>query len=147
MGRFTQRMAAFFYGRYGNDALNLCLSVCAAVLLLANFTVGLFVYLPVLYWCLYGAALLLLGWSFFRAFSRNIAGRQKENLRFLSLYRRASAPFRRMRARVRDRKTHVFRRCPHCKKTLRLPRVPGDHFVNCPLCHTHFAVRVGGKRS
>ena len=66
-------------------------------------------------------------------------------LRFLSFFRRMSAPFRRLRVRWRDRKTHVFRKCPHCKKTLRLPRVPGDHFVNCPLCHTHFSVHVGGS--
>ena len=146
MGRFSQRMAAFLYGRYGNDALNLCLSISVAVLFLVNFVVGLFVHLPVLYWCLYTAALLLLAWSFFRAFSRDIARRQRENLRFLTLFRRVSAPFRRLRVRMRDRKTHVFRKCPSCKKTLRLPRVPGDHFVNCPLCHTHFPVHVGGKR-
>ena len=145
MGRFSRRMAAFLGGRYGNDALNLCLSISACVLLLADFTVRCFVYLPALSWSLYGGAALLAGWSLFRAFSRNLGRRQKENLRFLSFFRRISAPFRRLRVRWRDRKTHVFRKCPHCKKTLRLPRVPGDHFVNCPLCHTHFSVHVGGS--
>ena len=145
MGRFGQRMASFFYGRYGNDAFNLFLSVFAMVLLIANCIVGWFVYLPILSWSLYGVALLLVGWSFFRTFSRNIAGRQRENLRFLSLFRRFTVPFRRLKVRIRDRKTHVFRKCPQCKKTLRLPRVAGDHFVNCPVCHTHFAVHVGGK--
>ena len=129
----------FMAGRYGNDSLNKFLTG----LWLGAAVLSLFLDKKFISYIVWALCLLVL----FRTFSRNIAGRQKENLRFLALYRRASAPFRRMRARVRDRKTHVFRRCPHCKKTLRLPRVPGDHFVNCPLCHTHFAVRVGGKRS
>ena len=44
--------------------------------------------------------------------------------------------------RIRDRKTHVFRRCPVCKKLLRLPRTEGEHGVNCPSCRAHFSLKT-----
>lgn len=44
--------------------------------------------------------------------------------------------------RIRDRKTHVYRACPVCKNFLRLPRISGEHGVNCPACHGHFTVKI-----
>ena len=44
--------------------------------------------------------------------------------------------------RIRDRKTHVYRRCPVCKTVLRLARTPGDKGVNCPSCRGHFSVKI-----
>ena len=46
------------------------------------------------------------------------------------------------RNRWRDRKTHVYHRCPHCRAMLRLPRRPGFHGVTCPRCSRHFDMTV-----
>lgn len=66
-----------------------------------------------------------------------------------SLWARITAFFGRMRRailrtfhRIRDRKTHVYRTCPVCKNVLRLPRVMGEHGVNCPACRGHFTVKI-----
>ena len=36
--------------------------------------------------------------------------------------------------KFRDRKTHVYRKCPHCKAQIRLPKVKGEHKCACPKC-------------
>ena len=145
MGRFTQRLIRFFYGRYGNDQLNRFLGWASALLFLLSFLLRLFLPTVPGFWVSLGmnaAAILLLSWCFFRGLSRNIPKRTRENLRFAALRTTLSRPLRRMRARFRDRKTHIFRKCPGCKKTLRLPRTPGNHTVCCPLCSRRFSVKI-----
>jgi uncharacterized CHY-type Zn-finger protein len=41
-----------------------------------------------------------------------------------------------------DRKTHVYIKCGVCKKTLRLPKVKGEHTVKCPNCANKFKVKI-----
>lgn len=86
--------------------------------------------------------LLLLALYFFRFFSKNKAKRQSENRRFLSLFSSVRNFFKRSRNRFRYRKTHIYRRCPHCKKHLRLPRLVGEHSAVCPVCSRRFLVKV-----
>lgn len=74
---------------------------------------------------------------------------KKGNTEKTSLWARITASFGRVRRfiartfrRLRDRKTHVWHICPVCKKELRLPRISGEHGVNCPDCHGHFTVKI-----
>lgn len=124
------------YGRYGNDKLNTCL---------LWVYIGLFVVITVLTafsenigWVLIWTLRLLL-WALlftimFRMFSKNIQKRRKENERFLGF-------FKLQKNKIRDRKTHVYRKCPSCKATLRLPKAKGKHTVVCPRCKNRFSVR------
>ena len=129
-----ERLRRFFYGRYGADTLyfflfGLSLAVCVVGRVLHLTVVHLLSWLPLLY-------------AVWRAMSRNHAKRRKENERFTAFFRRVARPFSLLFACIRYRKTHVFRRCPLCRNTLRLPRVKGAHTVRCPRCNRLFETKI-----
>ena len=138
-GGFRYRLAKFFIGRNGPDTLYY---VSFAVSLLALLLNTLFFYNPfcrIFFPLLYLASFI---YAIFRLMSRNIYKRQKENEAVRRFFGKLFRPFRRLFLRVRDRRTHIFRKCPHCRATLRLKRTPGDHTVRCPSCGTRFSVVV-----
>ena len=134
MGKFKNRLYRFMYGRYGGDTLNKVLIWVYAIWIILCSVISLFndsVWFTLLYWL---STFALVFWIFFRMFSRNITARRMENDRFCGF-------FKLRRNKFRDRKTHVYRKCPHCKAVLRLPKSKGKHFVVCPRCRTRFEVK------
>ena len=122
------------YGRYGGDTLNKVLIWVYAIWIILFSIVLIFVdsvWFSVSYWVSSGA---LFFWIIFRMFSRNIAARRKENDAFCGFFKLRKNKFR-------DRKTHVYRKCPDCKAVLRLPKAKGKHYVICPRCKNRFKVR------
>lgn len=85
---------------------------------------------------------ILLIYFIFRSFSKRIDRRIMENtvfVRFFSqLFRKIGKPFQDLCCRFRDRKTHIYLKCPGCKQNLRLPRGKGKLKVTCPKCKTEF---------
>ena len=138
MKRFFQRIGAalrrFMYGRNGNDRLCLVLMWAYLVLWLLSIVVAAFglEVVSVVVWCL---QTLILAYWLFRILSRNVTARRREVERFFGF-------FRSRHNRFRDRKTHVYRKCPHCKAMLRLPKKKGRHTVCCPACRERFSVRI-----
>ena len=131
------------YGRYGGDTLNkVLLGVYVAVVLIfsiVSMTLTFFPGVPdvvdtVLTLVYMALSILLIVVIFFRIFSRNIQKRRRENDRFCGF-------FKLIRNRFRDRKTHVYRKCPKCKAVLRLPKAKGKHTVVCPRCKERFGVK------
>ena len=128
--KFRQRLERFMYGRYGTDKLGAVLIWAALILMILNsFINSLVVYL---------AELFLIGYSFFRMFSRNLGSRHRENQKFEAFVAKLVALFKLYKTKWKDRKTHVFTKCPYCKVNLRLPRKKGQHTVNCPKCKRTF---------
>ena len=122
------------YGRYGNDTLNKVLTWVYFGWIVTLSIVSLFidsVWFSVFYWI---TSLALMLWLFSRMFSKNIEARRKENERFCNF-------FKLRKNKRRDRKTHVYRKCPECKAVLRLPKAKGKHFVVCPRCNHRFKVK------
>ena len=78
----------------------------------------------------------------FRALSKNLTKRYEENSSYLAIRDRVARFFRIQKRRWTDRKTHVYRKCPYCKTTIRLPRIKGTHSTTCPKCKRDFNVRV-----
>ena len=132
--RFRERLYALLNGRNGLDALSYTLLGLSAALLVVN----LFLHSVILVVIEYA----LLAWVIFRFFSRNLAARQEENRRFVGFFQAVGRFFKLQKNKIRDRKTHVYRKCPSCKTVLRLPRVKGEHGVTCPKCRAHFDVQV-----
>lgn len=132
--RFRERLYMLLDGRNGLDALSITLLGLAAGILLVNLFLHTVVLVVIEY------ALLL--WVIFRFFSRNLAARQAENRRFKGFFGAIGRFFKLQRNRFRDRKTHVYKKCPSCRTILRLPRVKGEHGVTCPKCRAHFDVKV-----
>ncbi|MBO5270165.1 MAG: hypothetical protein J6B77_05225, partial [Clostridia bacterium] len=79
--------------------------------------------------------LFVLSYWMFRVFSKNVVKRRREVERFYGF-------FRNKRNRFRDRKTHVYKKCPHCKAMLRLPKRKGQHTVCCPACRERFSLKI-----
>ena len=131
---FRERLARFFYGRNGFDALAKAVWWLALIFMIANMIFGL-----ITLWLL---SIALYGYAMFRILSRNYVKRQKENRRFLKMVDGPRKFFRLCKNKWRDRKTHVYRKCPQCKNVLRLPKRKGSHTVNCPCCHRIFSVKI-----
>ena len=131
---FYERMYRFMYGRNGVDELSKALLVVYVILLLIN------VFLRS--WILSLATLAVATYMLFRIFSRNVYRRRRENQWYYKRYNRVRSFFRLRKSKWRDRKTHIYRKCPQCKNNLRLPKIKGRHTVNCPCCHNRFDVKV-----
>ena len=132
--QFTDKLIRFMYGRNGNDKLNQFLFWVYFVLLLANLFLK-----SVILWVV---ELILVALYMFRFLSRNIYRRQTENRKFLKIWNKFTGFFKLQKNKFRDRKTHVYRKCEHCKAVLRLPKKKGKHTVRCPQCNKTFSVKI-----
>ncbi len=122
------------YGRYGTDTLGNVMLVSYIVITILYTFIGFFVdsvWFDVAVWLVSTALAIIV---FYRMFSRNVSKRRKENERFCGF-------FRLRKNRFKDRKTHVYRKCPECKAVLRLPKAKGKHTVVCPRCKKRFSVK------
>ena len=131
------------YGRYGTDTLSkVNLWAYTGVLILYTVLRIVFAFAlkgntlapTILSICYIVISAALVSLLFFRMFSKNIVKRRAENEKFCGF-------FKLRRNMFRDRKTHVYRKCPKCKAVLRLPKSRGKHTVVCPRCKERFEVR------
>ena len=139
--KLKDRFAAFMYGRNGNDEFYTFLMWVALALLIVAW-IFMIAGLHVVYIILYALDLLILWYGMFRCMSRNKEKRSRENRAFLRRWNAFKGFFKLQGNRVRDRKTHVYRRCPGCRVTLRLPKRKGKHTVVCPKCGRRFEVKI-----
>jgi uncharacterized paraquat-inducible protein A len=134
MGKFTNKLAGFFYGRYGSDTLNKVLTAIYLVWLIVFSVVDIFVKSVIFSIIGWAVSLAFFFTVMFRMMSRNIMARRRENDKFCGFFKLRKNKFR-------DRKTHVYRKCKSCKSVLRLPKAKGKHFVVCPKCKSRFEVK------
>ena len=128
------RFARFMAERNGPDALGRTVYYVLLLSLLLRLFIDHF--------SLYVVQALLLFIYFYRFFSKNRVRRARENQRYLSMLGAIRRFFALRRRRFRDRKTHVYKRCPTCHRTLRLPKRRGTHTAVCPMCAAHFSVKI-----
>ena len=132
---FRQKLQQFMVGRYGFDQLGIFLTVTALISSLLASLLGLGI-LSVL-------ATVLLVYSIFRMYSRNITARYQENQKFMPYWQKISRFFikikhwfQQLQTKWRDRKTHRYFTCPTCQQTLRVPKGKGKIKISCPKCKT-----------
>ncbi len=141
MQKFMSRLFRFFQGRYGLDSFGKFLLLLYLALLIPLSIVGIFVKHPIVE--LIRLILLLLPILFlFRFLSRNPVKRRIGNERYLKVKGATLAFFKLQHDKFRDRKTHIYRKCPYCRAVLRLKRIKGKHRAACPHCGKSFNVRV-----
>jgi ribosomal protein L37AE/L43A len=128
-----EKLTRFMVGRNGNDQLNLFLYAVDAVLLIAATLIGG----QVGRW-MFAAVLVLLGYIYFRMFSRNLTKRREENGKFLRLLYSVQAGLKIRREKWVQRKDYKFFTCPSCKTTLRVPRGNGKIKIVCRKCGNSF---------
>ena len=134
--RFREKLARFMYGRNGIDRLGIALLVASMLLSLVNIFFRSYVYYII---SLVRSVFLLL--FILRALSKNLYKRQREDQVFVRIWGKVTGFFKLQKNRIRDRKTHIYRVCPHCKAQLRLPRRKGKHTVKCPKCNYRFDIK------
>lgn len=133
MGKIRSALYRFMYGRYGADTLGNCMLIAYFVMIVLQMFFALFIRQPIFHFVWQAVAYALGILSIFRMFSRKIEKRRRENQKFCDFFKLSKNKFK-------DRKTHVYRKCPSCKATLRLPRAKGEHTVVCPRCKNRFSV-------
>ena len=137
------------YGRYGNDELNLFLSVLSLVVVAANIVVSFAMdngtAKTIVSICLWVAFVGIFALTTFRTMSKKIYKRRRENGLFLN----AVGKLKRIvtfntsagsKGKNKDDETYIFRDCTKCSCTLRLPRKKGRNKVKCPKCAHKFYV-------
>lgn len=128
------KFAGFMYGRNGIDQLYLA----SGILLFAILILQVFIDSVLL--SLLSTGLLI--WIFYRFFSKNRLARQAENRKFMDFFEQIQRKTKKPMRRVKEIKTHRYRKCHSCKTTLRLPRKRGKHKVRCPRCSQLNEVKI-----
>lgn len=130
---FRYKLMQFMRGRYGVDNLFYVLIATGVVLSVVNVVLRSLVLQLLIY------AIII--YAFFRTVSRNIEARRRENQSFGKLQNSIIKKRDLHRQRKADY-THIYKKCPHCRAVLRLPRRKGKHSTVCPRCNKEFKVRV-----
>ncbi len=139
--RFRDKLISFMYGRNGFDKFGRFLFVIYLILVVCQWIVSIFTP-PLVSFIMSGVAMLLAFYIFFRAFSRNLVKRQAENYKYIQFSSKIKTFFSLQKSKFRDRKTHVYKKCPRCKAVLRLKKIKGRHRAVCPRCSSSFDVKV-----
>lgn len=125
-----EKLQRFMTGRYGVDAFSrFLLGVAVVLCVLDLFIKNVF---------LQSWTLLLLGYVYFRMFSKNYNNRYQENIKFLNLKNKFMAKIRREKSHMEQRKTHHIYKCPTCRQKIRIPKGKGRICITCPKCKTEF---------
>ena len=122
-----RRIMQFFYGRNGFDTIAKVSIIASLILALGSK----FIPIEALRSALYAVALGGMFYSYYRALSRNLQKRRKENADFLEYFKVKKLSFR-------ERKEYKYFRCPRCKVWQRVPRGRGNIVVHCRSCAYKF---------
>lgn len=121
----------FMIGRNGRDELQLLSMWISVVLVIISPMVTKLVRIPICD----TLAFLLMVYSMFRFFSKDVYRRREENQKFLR-----EVEF--LKLRISVRKTHKIYRCKGCGRKIRVPRGKGKIEITCPLCGKTFIRRT-----
>lgn len=120
-------------GRYGQDELGKFILSLALILLVIN----LFVKTA----ALSAAALVLIIYSYYRIFSRDISARYAENKKFLTSLDPLRRKFFSSKNKYDNRKVYKYIKCPKCKFEMKVPKNKGKIRVTCKKCGEKFIVK------
>ena len=125
-------LSRFMYGRNGSDYLGITTLLVA---ILIDVAASFIKNEPVLF-VLRLISTILLVWTLFRMFSRNLQKRRAENAWFMAkLYYPVSRRFRQAKQQTQD-KDHKYFTCPSCRAVCRVPKGKGKIVITCPKCRT-----------
>lgn len=121
-------------GRYGTDEFNVFLISIALLLSLLSSGTNIYGF------SVFSGILIVV--YFFRAFSRDIWKRQRENSWFLKYFNPVRSWFQKMVYQTKDQIKNKYYKCPNCNQKLRVPRGKGKIEISCPKCRTEFIKRT-----
>ena len=130
-----EKLSRIFSGRQGMDEFSKALFWMGLVcMLLSVLTVNVLkgVFSLLFNWL----GLMLLIFSFVRAFSRRLGQREAENNAYLALRQKQRYSRQAAKERRAQRKDFCFFKCPGCGVMLRVPRGKGKIHINCKCGYT-----------
>lgn len=140
MDKFRDKMYRMMQGRYGADELSQVLFFACLVLMLIN----MFINNHVASLVMLVAILALLGFAYYRIFSKKLYKRQQENQAFLTFRYKLKSRWYNLRQKNKkvfnfsERKNYHIYKCPGCGQKIRIPRGKGKIEVTCPKCKYKF---------
>ncbi len=123
------KIEKFMLGRYGEDQLNIFISIVFIILVVVNWWIDSIILRIVIY--------ILIVINIYRSFSKNIVARSIENDKYIKYKRKVTRSFKIIQKSFRD-KDHKYVLCPYCVQMIRLPRKKGRLEIKCPNCHKSF---------
>lgn len=120
-------------GRYGQDELGKFILSLSLILLIIN----LFFKTA----ALSAAALVLIIYSYYRIFSRDVRARYAENKKFLTSIDPLRRKFFSSKNKYDNRKVYKYIKCPKCKFEMKVPKNKGKIRVTCKKCGEKFIVK------
>lgn len=132
MSKIINKLSQIFRRSYGVDELyKFLLLVCLILLIINIFVNNIYVRL---------LEIVIFTYAIYRVLSSNRRLRIQENNIYLKWKGKVEDYFKYLKRVYRDRNDHMYRKCPNCKKHLRLPLKKGKHMVKCPACGHEFEV-------
>lgn len=128
--RMKEKLQRFMTGRYGVDQLSKIYLGITMVLLV----VSMFSRLTILYL----VAIVLLVYTYYRMFSKNISKMYAQNQKYLNFRYRAVAKRAAKKKEFEQRKIYHYYKCPGCKQKVRVPKGKGKICITCPKCKMEF---------
>ncbi len=125
--------ARFMQGRNGMDELGRALNIVVLVLLILSIFTKWSVF--------YILALVLMGYMYFRVFSKNTPKRYAENQKYRNFRYDTKIKWNKKKMEWNQRKIYRFFRCPMCKQKVRVPKGRGKICITCPKCKAEFIKR------
>lgn len=130
---WKNKMSQFMYGRYGVDQFSKFLLLATLVLCIAS------IFLPPRVGSLISTlVLILIIYTYFRMFSRNIYKRAAENEKYLKITNKWRRKFNTEKKIASQRKYYRFYKCPGCGQKIRVPKGRGKIQIRCPKCNEKF---------
>lgn len=136
--RFQEKLQRFMMGRNGVDEFSKLLNwISLGVLFLGLLTnIGLrfapdFPGKPIIVFGIFGLAILLIVFQYWRIFSKNITLQRKMNAWYINLKLKNQQ-------RKEQRKIYKFFKCPKCAQKVRVPKGRGRICITCPKCKNEF---------
>jgi len=127
------KFARFMQGRNGVDQLSQFLNIVVLILLV----VSIFTKSVILDWLPF----VVMGYMYFRIFSRNIPKRSVENQKFCNMRYDFAIKKNNWKKEWEQRKIYRFFRCPMCHQKVRVPKGRGKICITCPKCRQEFVRR------
>lgn len=132
------RLNKFMQGRYGVDQL----AKFTLGIALFFVVVGSFIRRNIAGEVLDFLGLILIIYTYYRIFSKNISARYAENQKYLGWKQNLTRRLNKEKSILAQRKTHHIYRCPGCGQKIRIPRGKGQKVeIECPKCHEKFIKR------
>ena len=125
-----EKLERFMAGRYGMDYLGRFTLITGLIVLIIAGWSGKPI-LTLIAW-------ILIIYTYFRIFSRNVYKRSAENQKYLARTYKIRTFWARQKNMMAQRKTHHIYKCPTCRQKIRIPRGKGRIEIRCPKCNTTF---------